>query len=55
MKVLGILAILGGIVIIVMNFPGAGGSTGMSPQVIAGAVVAIIGVLLLVRPGAKKR
>lgn len=55
MKLVGILAVIGGLLIIVMNLPGMGGRSGMSPQVIAGAVVAVIGVLLWVRPASKKR
>jgi hypothetical protein len=55
MKLVGILAIIGGLLIIVMNLPGMGGRSGVSPQVIAGAVVGVIGVLLVWRPGSRKR
>jgi hypothetical protein len=49
MKALGIVGIIAGIILIVAYFPGLFGNSGMAPQVIAGAVVIVISVLLFRR------
>ena len=52
MKTLGIVAIIAGLLLIVVNLAGlTGGVT--APQLVIGAIVAIIGIVLMRRPARK--
>jgi hypothetical protein len=49
MKIVGILAIVGGLIIVVMNLPWVSGTEGAAPQIVAGVVVLAVGILLFRR------
>jgi LPXTG-motif cell wall-anchored protein len=49
MKIVGILAMIGGLIIVLMNLPWLTGKEGTAPQVVAGVVVLAVGILLFRR------
>jgi len=48
MKALGIVALIAGLLLIVINLAGLMGGS-MAPQIIVGAIIAIIGIVLMRR------
>jgi hypothetical protein len=49
MKIVGILAMIGGLIIVLMNLPWVSGKEGMAPQIVAGVVILAVGILLFRR------
>ena len=52
MKALGIVALIAGLLLIVVNLAGLSGGA-MVPQIVVGAIIAVIGIVLMRRPATR--